>query len=492
MSAEKLEHKNEQEKSLVIVKSRRDQELSALIESPQTLLNAANLHHGPVHLLIPEVMDRQIARMRQAFTDLGLNHTIYFAHKACKSPAMVKQARKNQISLDVASKFELISGLGAGFKGTDIICTGPKNREFLRLALIHDCLISCDSEDELEKIVELLEDHPEITSCNILLRISNIKAKDRTAIANASRFGMPQEKCPLIFEWLKNFPKISLRGFHFHNDERNRDAKSGFVENAISLMEQAYEAGFTPDIIDMGGGLRSIRLADAQEWSDFIDQVAQGLLETSDTGTWRRFGLGMSINQKGAVSGRERIQGKYASDEEFYDVLKSVLSNENLRGRSLAELMTENGFSIAVEPGFAMLQQCGLTLFKVVGIKEAADGTPLILVNGNIYNLSQGVTEILYDPILIPQEVDEDDEVFEANIIGNMCREEDIITKRRIAFPQMPCEGDLICFPNTAAYNMDFEDTNPHQHPTGRRFVAQKNGAGWNILSEENYNPYNN
>lgn len=477
------------DKEFVRVPPRLGPEMKALLDSRETLFRAAALHNGPVHLVTPAAMDRNIQRMKDTFEALGIDYRIFYAHKACKSPALVKQVRKNGIHIDVASRGELASALGAGFTGAQIICTGPKNRQFLRLAMMQNCLVSADSEDELEKIAELLHAHDDIAGVQILLRVSNIKSRDRSSIAAVSRFGIPQESLPRIFEWLQSMPQITLRGFHNHNDERNRDAKSGFVDNLLSLMEAAYEAGFAPDIVDMGGGLRSLRVENAQDWSDFIDQVAQGLLSRTPTGTWRNFGLGMSISDKGAIAGRERVQGKYASDEDFSEVLTTVLQNESFRGRPLAELIAENMFSVAVEPGFALLQQCGLTLLRVVGVKEAADGTPLVLVEGNVYSLSQSVTEILYDPYLIPQERSNEG-TFAANIIGNMCREEDVITKRRIVFDQTPKEGDLICFTNTAAYNMDFEDTNPHQHPMGKRFVAVQGKGGWDILSEELYDPY--
>lgn len=489
-AAEKV---NEQDnvKKLVKVRPRIGPELQALLHSPKTLFAAADLHNGPVHLMVPQAMDRNFLQMKEAFENLGLSYRIFYAHKACKSPVMARQARKNGVNIDVASRNELTSALSAGFAGAQIICTGPKNREFVRLALQHGCLMSVDSEDELEKIADTLEQHADIKTADILLRIGNIKSRDRVALASVSRFGLRQENVPMILDWLTSVPRINLRGFHYHNDERNRDAKAGFIDNALSLMEMAYEAGFTPDILDIGGGLRALRIADPQDWSNFIDQVAEGLLHKTGTGTWRNFGLGMSINEKGSIAGRERIQGKYAADEEFSDVLASILSHDSFRGRPLAEIITENMFTVAIEPGFASLQQCGLTILRVVGLKEAADGTPIILVDGNIYSLSQQMSEIFYDPTLISRTPSKETGEFPAIIAGNMCREEDIITKRRIVFDYIPTEGDLICFINTLAYNADFEDTNPHQHAAGKRFVAQQQKTGeWAILSEELYSPY--
>ena len=458
MSAEQITLEDlpaEKGTDIVRVRPRVEAELSDLLRSYSILFQAADLHDGPVHLIIPKVMDRNIQHIQDALNALGVTSQIYFAHKACKSPVFPKQARKNGIGIDVASRNELISALSAGFKGKDIICTGPKNREFVRLGLMHNCLISCDSEDELEKITELLEQHPEVPCSRILIRISDVSSSDRKSLAAMSRFGMPQEKCALLFSWLHQNPKITLCGFHFHNDERGHDAKAGYIENIIRLMEMAYEAGHAPTIIDIGGGLRSVRLETPNDWSDFIDQVAEGLLQRSDTGTWKRFGMGMSINPKGAIAGREKIQGKHAVDEDCAGMLRGVLGDDRFLGRAISEIIAEDGFSLALEPGFSLLQQAGLTLMKIVGLKEASDGTPLILVDGNMYSISQGMTEIMYDPFLIPRIEDPEDGDFEAHVIGNMCREEDIITKRRIRFPQMPSEGDLICFTNTAAYNMD-------------------------------------
>jgi diaminopimelate decarboxylase len=65
-----------------------------------------------------------------------------------------------------------------------------------------------------------------------------------------------------------------------------------------------------------------------------------------------------------------------------------------------------------------------------------------------------------------------------------LCREEDILHKRKLTFSTVPAPGDIICFLNTAAYASDFEDASPHQHPRGKRFVAVKKEGSWNIMHE--------
>ncbi|MBN8550030.1 MAG: hypothetical protein J0M12_12000 [Deltaproteobacteria bacterium] len=463
--------------------------LAEIVANSELLYQAKGFSQGPVCILVPQAMGPTVQRFRSVFSSLDLEHRIYFAHKANKSCAFVQQAEKLGIGIDVASKAELSSALSAGFTGERIICTGPKNRLFLRVAAKHSCLICVDSVMELKMLSEEVSGLSLSSGTKVLVRISDIRARDRMSFSHPSRFGVPKRDLDEVFTLLRANPRIELAGFHIHNDVRDKDAKAGFIDDLIGLIERAYGEGFTPSMLDLGGGFRSVRIQSAQEWSRFLDGVASGLLQKSDTGTWRRFGLGMAIGDKGAVIGRERIQGKYSSDEEFDDVLSYVLADESFRGRELSRILVENGITVMVEPGMALLQQCALTVFRVVGRKQAADGSELVLVDGNIYNLSLGVTEPMTDPILIARS-ERPAAAFEGYVVGNMCREEDIITKRRIPFAKVPEEGDLLCFVNTAPYNCDFEDASPHLHPRTTRIVAWKTAAKWSLCAEEFYDPY--
>jgi diaminopimelate decarboxylase len=45
---------------------------------------------------------------------------------------------------------------------------------------------------------------------------------------------------------------------------------------------------------------------------------------------------------------------------------------------------------------------------------------------------------------------------------GAYCLEKDIILKRKIVLPRLPCIGDAVAFLNTAGYMMHFYETESH------------------------------
>jgi len=459
-------------------------ELRSLIEQKGFLFQAKQLHTGPVHVIVPTLMDENIAKLHALFKNLALDGLIYYAHKPNKSSAFVKQALKNGIRIDVASREELVSALAAGYRGADIGCTGAKNEQFLLLAVQHECLISIDSVAELESLARIARNTNR--KPRVLIRISDPIPKDRKLKIRISRFGVSQDELGKIFELLK-VHTIDLAGFHFHNDERSADVKAGFVSNILERLEEAYALGFSPTIIDIGGGLRTTQLEDFGEWESFLNDLEKALTTQTPTKTWRGYGFGMFLNDKGKISGREKIQGKYAH-EDFGKVYSELFSTHTATERPIADIVRECMLSVMIEPGFALLQQCGVSLCTVVGTKTTSQGDTLVLIDGNMYNLSTQMNELLMDPILISK--DTTTPPLSGYLAGNLCREEDILVKREITFQNTPQAGDVICFCNTAAYTSDFEDSSPHQHPKGVKYVAQKKSGVWELQGEDTYNPF--
>lgn len=448
-----------------------------LLKNKQLLRRAIKLGEGPVQVLIPEQMKHNIRDLLITLEDLGLRSRVMFAHKSSRSNVFALQAAQSEIGIDVASREELISALSAGFRGRSIECTGPKNTRFLRLALQHECLISCDSLLELETIENLG------VPAQILLRISDPRAADRSLKVRASRFGILQEDVPKAYEMFKRSPQLSLQGFHIHTDERAADVKAGFLENMISLMEQSYIEGFSPSIINIGGGLRTQTIEDIREWEHYVSFLEEAIIERKNPKTWRNFTYGLALNQKGRISGREKIQGKMTTGSAT-TVLQEMFENRSLRERTLSEIIRENMWTVMTEPGSLLLQQAGITLVEVIGVKSSTYG-PIILCDANMYNLSIQMHEMFLDPVLLS---DEPEHRFEGFLMGNLCREEDILMKRKVAFSRVPKQGDIICFLNTASYG-DFEDSNPHKHPSLRKLVAVKNDD-WTLVDEAAYDPW--
>jgi diaminopimelate decarboxylase len=164
----------------------------------------------------------------------------------------------------------------------------------------------------------------------------------------------------------------------------------------------------------------------------------------------------------------------------------------------LADVLNENMFNLALEPGYAILQQTGITLVEIIEVKKAGDGRNLIVVDANLYNLGLAkMFQYISDPILISrqreiQEKIQNEKSFYALIVGNLCREDDFLMDREVVFDKQPKSGDLLVFTNTAAYFAGFEDATPIMHPISKFLVAYKQNTNWKITIPENYNPFEN
>jgi len=450
------------------------------------LFQLAQLHKGPIHLIFPEIFSQNIAHFKGVFDELELQARIYYAHKPNKSRVFVRQALKSGINIDVASLGELTTALSCGFTGARIGCTGAKNRDFLITALHHQCLISLDSLFELQEVLTLL-DLCALPHARLLIRVSDPQTRDRSLALKTSRFGIPRAQVPAVCQMIQADSRLVLEGFHFHNYEP-AEAKAGFVDDMLSLIEDAYAIGLAPHIIDIGGGFRTPWLVDYRQWSEFIDALALALKERRPTGTWRNYGYGLFVNERGSISGRDKMLGEFVSGEPA-EVLRDMFLDQSLRDRPLADILRENLFEVMLEPGSSIFAHCGISLLRVLGVKDTGDGENLILLDGNTYNLSLFMQEQLMDPLLISA-TESSPQPHSAYLAGNLCKEGDMLLKRKISFERVPQSGDLICFINTAAYTSDFEDASPHQHPLGKKFVVDMRQGAPSFYDEEVYSPY--
>ena len=280
-----------------------------------------------------------------------------------------------------------------------------------------------------------------------------------------------------------------LKGFHFHKDGYDAEARAGFVSHLLGLMEHAYERGCAPDLINVGGGWRTQNIQDVNQWSHFIDRLEHQVVSRSVTDVWGRDPYGLSLNHKGRIDGRERaLQKVYTST--YANDIQELFSNTSLRGQSLAQLIRESIFTVLFEPGYALLQNVGISLTQVADTKQGSDGRSLVRVNANPYNMSVAkMFELIADPIHIPRQHNHPSTPWSGFIAGNLCLEDDLLMRRRVHWNTTPQEGDLLCFLNTAPYFGQFEDASPILQPRGQTLVATPPDTGFELFTDDSYYP---
>ena len=235
---------------------------------------------GPINIVNTDVMAENIEKFKEVFKKYKIQNKIFLAEKSTKSEAFVRRALLENINLDVASVGELEVGLKKGFTGNMMEATGPKNEEFLELAIRHGVLINVDNEEELDQIIKI-KNKFNISKVNILLRLNDFKSKTQNIINKNSKFGIPLKNIEktlkmLASKELKN--NIKLKGFSFHLDTVSIQEKIIAIENILEVFSIAYEYELDPEVIDLGGGYKSKLISDNEKWSKSISNIKKSLL----------------------------------------------------------------------------------------------------------------------------------------------------------------------------------------------------------------------
>jgi len=454
------------------------------LSQPELLAQAARLHAGPLHLIFPEAMTDNINRLKFVLDELEVTSRILYAHKASQSQSFVRQARANNIGMDVSSYGELVSALSGGFLGERIMCSGPKDREYLLLALQQQCIISIDAMDELQLLEQLISKTATTDGCRVIVRISDPCSRDRQIKGKLSRLGISTGELNGLYEILKNNKVFKLEGFHFHNDER-ADVKAGFLDHMISITEDAYREGFSPVMINIGGAFRDCPLENPESWREFIGDLEDSLLNHRDLPLWRNYSLGMHLNDRGTISGRERAEAKIPLSKAD-DTLREILLDTTHRGRRLVDVINDNMFELVIEPGHFLLSGCGISILTVNGVKQVSNGQYVVNTNASSFSLLSFRHELFADPIALFSGNDE----FKCFLAGNLCLEDDFLMNRQIELPKKPEVGDLIAVPNTASYHSDFSDSGALKQLRGKKLVISKRDSRLTLLSEDRFSPF--
>ena len=429
---------------------------------------------GVKHIIFPQVMEENINKIKEELTD-G-NAELYLAMKSTHSLGLIEEAKKQEVGIEVSSLGELEVALEKGFK--KIIAGGPKNNSYLKKSIGANTLISVDSIDELRKIVRTGN------KARIMLRISNPESIGKNVLIKTSRFGIRKKEIEDALNIItENKERIILEGFHFHADGYDAETKKGFIMYFFNLISECNKKGLNQiKYINIGGGFRHSLIEDQNTWLKYIRQLENDLTEGNDIKVWGNYTYGMSINEKGKVSGRTIAESKGVKNDyisEIKTILYSKIQGSNF---TISDLLFENDFTLILEPGFALSTTAGITIIDVIGTKTTPCKAELILLDGHMFSLSVNMIEHLTDPHLIS--MNDSKEEYEAYLIGSLCREDDFLMKRKVKFPNKPEEGDKLIFLNTGSYAMSYEQCTPQRHQKPKYIRATKNNDTWEINND--------
>ncbi|MFF1347094.1 alanine racemase [Streptomyces sp. NPDC058322] len=409
----------------------------------------AHAFGGPFHFLLPDAFTANLIAMQDALAEAGVDGFVYYAKKANKAAVFVERAAVGGAGVDVASAAELREALGHGVRGEHLMVTGPaKDPTLLRLAVQHGATVAVDALDELDRVISL--------ALTGRVRPAHVLLRALPATQRHSRFGMDDgELTTALKRCLEAGDSIRMKGFSFHLSGYALQPRADIAARLVDLCLTARLQGLEAGQISLGGGL-PVSYTDAGSWHTFLETQRPAHYHAG-----KSFRTGDFYPYHSPTAGSHALAALLATRPQHTD-------------RTLAALVKDAGIQVLLEPGRALLDRAGASVFTVQGVKER-DGYRIVTVDGTSLSLSEQWfnSEYLPDPRLIPRApaTASTSGVFPASVGAATCLESDMLTWRKIAFPHPPRPGDLLLYPNTAGYQMDSNESPFHDLPLPPKVV---------------------
>ncbi|MBF6170859.1 alanine racemase [Nocardia blacklockiae] len=460
----------------------------AFLDSPGAAEDAVTRFGSPAHLVFPQVYAENLARLRAVLDRRLPAHRICYAHKVNRSRAFLRTAEHAGIAVDVASAQELAAAVDAGFGPARIEVTGPKGETFLRELVDAAVTVNVDNLWELRRLGELAGERARVP---VLLRMSGFRA---TAV---SRFGIALDDAEQALRLLAaHGERIVLRGFAFHLDSGEPAERVRAVEACLELIERAYSRGLAPSVLDIGGGFRQVFTADPDRFDAYVAALREALLGRGEPMTWGGNTFGFHLDDAGLHG--IPVFHKYANTVPATRMLDDLLAAplDAHGGRTVAQVATENLLELWLEPGKALVDHAGITVSRVEFVKRAADGSVLVNLDLSRDTVTPADQEVMVDPIIVPSRAHRDLPARGAEpgpvgvfFAGRLCLERDLITNHKVWPARQPRPGDLVVFPNTAAYHSDLSAAAASMHPLPPKLAVAHRSGAFEVCRDRDYEP---
>ncbi len=483
------------------LRPRLEPPLSALLDEAALLHSLVDALGSPLNVLLPERIAENARRFREVYRKHRLAGQVYFAHKANGSDCLVRAlaaADPSVAGVDVASLGELRHALASGLGPGRLLATGPKDPEFLWLAARTGTRVHLDSPGELEQLARLVRKYS-LPRIDVLLRLSEFTPAAGSGgvrlLSRRSRFGTPLRELEKALDLVeRNEDAVELTGVGYHLDTTGVEEKALALESCVRAMDLCRARGLNPRSVDIGGGFGIGYVEDAGEWERWTTELGQAVLGNRPALTWRGHGYGLR-NEGGTLRGAPALYPAHrASAGPAY--LDELLSHPGpSTGRPLGTLLLEHLHDLDCEPGRALADQCGLSLARVLEVRHDS-GDVLVRLAMNAGDVGLEEHGVLVDPVLLPGRsgrapAEEGGPEGGAGVflMGNLCLEADLITRRKVFLPRLPRPGDLLAFANTAGYAMDFHAHRAQRQPVARTVAVTRDGDSWKWCTDERYWP---
>ncbi len=447
--------------------------IEALLTDKDLLCSLVNQFGSPLNIIFPTI----VLENYEAFSAVLAKHSvpgkIFYAHKANQSIAILRAlANHPHTAVDVASAGELIQALAAGFTGQRIEATGPKNRAFLRLALLHGVTINLNSATELTIVEQLRKELTISNPIRVYIRMQSFATGSAHVLQKDSKFGFPESDIKhTLAELAHQTKQYDLIGFSFHLTTTSHKERLLAIEAGFQHIHTAIKLGLTPRALNIGGGFSINYLAHGSEWETYVTALKESLLDhTHESMSWNNSGLGFWAEANG-IRGTASFSDYYRNQSQYQELDTLLGATTNSYG-PVGQFLKENGLALHLEPGRSVLDQAGITIGRVLGSNQSSNGERIIFMDMNRSHLNAIELEYMVDPIhlAVSDQASPSGGVY---LSGNLCLPHDFLTRRKVFFNQIPQPNDLLIFGNTAGYHMDFTESHTALQAVAPKIVYQ-------------------
>jgi len=447
--------------------------IDAALADKDLMFSLVEKHGSPLNLIFPDIFREKYKLFKDVLEGEHLQHRMYYTCKPNRSDALLREAAALNAYVDVSSLGEFKAAITAGIVGTKISATGPKNKAYMDITLEHQALCVIDNWHEFDYITKHAQ-----AGQPIMARLSIPQTTD---LVSDDTFGIPYDDIQRIIQTCKDNPKLDFHGFatHYNYTSYSPDDDFPHLEQVVQATLAAFAKGIKPKAINIGGGYLVRHANCRKEWNKFINSIKKGISFEKDPVTWDNVGMGFRI-QNNAIVGNPAFLDPcpaYTGENHLEKILCHSL--ESLDGASLINFIRDSGLNLYIEPGRSLMDQCGITLARVNFTKQSAKKNHIINLEMHYANLNAHSLKYMLEPTLIHQQNDLPLNNEGVYYYGALCFSSDLITFQKTFPDHLPQAGDIAAFINTAAYRMDFAESQMLRHPTAKKVCLTRTEGAW-------------